>query len=292
MVRRTLRSVCDSDAAQLAHQESIAFDGAVVVNVNRITLQKIITIMEASMRRPTLILMVAFVSGCGVPLPMPHYRPIQDTDPGYEVLKLQMALVDKLSISDQEKLDAKALLTTKAALVTSLNAYDAALKDANQRNQHVSSAYSWTNGVVGGLGAGLAAVDSKRDWGPVAGAVGAIWNLIGLALQKVFVDPKVADGTSLKTSVDSVGPLMKTADDAWESMRAASSQTVDERYTAWSTAIRAANLKAAGVLDVLQQLNISGITCQKGTHPAPLATDPRCNGSSKAVNLVEENGGS
>jgi hypothetical protein len=201
----------------------------------------------------TIPQVVLALSGCAIALPPTgsFNNTITDQDPGWQAFKLDAVTIEHMiGLSEPQKDNAKALLRRLADHSKSLNQYAAAIAKAQSHNARTDAAYSWLNGVIGGLGALLAAVDSKRDWGPVAGGVGAVWTGVGLTLQKAFVSPKLNDATDVTQSLGDVRGLMLAVRDRWEELVNANAETVQQKYEAWSKAAVAADNAATSVLGI------------------------------------------
>lgn len=194
------------------------------------------------------------LAGCGTALPIAqdYNSSIKPVDPGYEELRLRTGAADQLpGLTQGQKEEAKVQLTALAGYTVSLNKYFGAVAGVNRTNQGLSSRYGWANGVVGGLGSLLASIDSKRNWGPTAGAVGAAWTALGLTLQKAFVDPNVSNGTAEVTKIAAVRQAIDAAAVAWQTPVSAPTPSVPNAYNDWLAAARNASTKAKEILGVL-----------------------------------------
>jgi len=141
---------------------------------------------------------------------------LDENQPGYQILQVKLEEKDTFhypNISYKSAIKEKLISLSTSALQISHYLND--LELVQDKNKSYQNTYSWLNGIVAGLGALLATIDSKRDWGPYAGGIGAGWALIGISFQKVSVDPAVEKAAKyLQIGIDS-NNLIDKANDEW-----------------------------------------------------------------------------
>jgi hypothetical protein len=192
------------------------------------------------------------LTGCGhtVPRPHPYVRAMQENDAGWQSLQDRLQTIDKLALSDAQKADARARLRILADHSVSVDDYLDKVDSVNQKNRDMSQGYGWINGLVAGCGSFLATIDKNRDWGPTSGAIGAGWALLGVTLDKAFVERRISQGEVVREQASGMRELALAVKAAWEQLANASQADLSARYKAWASAANAADNKATEILKI------------------------------------------
>ena len=188
------------------------------------------------------LLALPLLAACGPALPAPasYVHPISAADVGYSKLQHDMATAALLGFDSATTSDIQAKLSNLADNVASANRYAAALQSKESTIGSWDTFYGWANSVVAGVGSAGAAIDKKRNWGPTAGAIGAVWDLVGLSVDKFFVAPKVSKGADVTTQLAVESKLLTDVDDKWSTLVSASSAAKANALTEWQKSVATA----------------------------------------------------
>jgi len=199
-------------------------------------------------KRLSMIAVIVALSGCGAAL-MPAATFVSTaapTGPELEAVTARQAEADLLSLTPAQKAELKRQVVAWATYANALNAYSRHIESATSENRTLSGGYSWINGLVGGLGGLVTALGSSKS--SIPGYTSALWALLGLTIQKGFVDPKIADGVDAKAKIAKVRLTFSTASEAWTALVSAAAADQPAKYAAWQTAYRAALVDALDIL--------------------------------------------
>ena len=133
-----------------------------------------------------LAFLLCVFSSCGIKVPATesYHREVPDKYTPY--LKDLRSIADS-RLSDAEKDVANSRLLEYHTFRYSMDSLIKTNEHIILKNDKANDVYSYTTGIIGGLGALSAAIPDINVLIPVATGV---WTLLGLSIQKIFVQPR------------------------------------------------------------------------------------------------------